>query len=58
MPFPPPPLAAFSTTGNPISLDNNLISSTLWTASLEPGITGTPACLTVCLAVILSPSFP
>ena len=38
-----------------MSFANSLISSTEFTASVEPGITGTPAEWTVWRAVILSP---
>ena len=55
MPRPPPPAAALTIRGKPMALDASIAASTVSTSPSEPGTTGMPASLTVCLALILSP---
>ena len=55
IPFPPPPEEALIMTGKPISFAMASPSSAVYTGSLLPGTTGTPACIMVFLASDLFP---
>ena len=55
MPLPPPPAAALSMMGKPISSAVRTASSTVFTGPGLPGITGTPAFLAAALASSLFP---
>ena len=55
MPFPPPPIEAFSMTGKPISRHTRRASSASFSGSAVPGTTGTPAAIMRWRAAILSP---
>ena len=57
IPLPPPPAAAFTNTGKPISRAAALISASVW-PGVVPGTTGTPAAITVARAMSLSPMMP
>ena len=55
MPRPPPPATALISTGQPILAPSATTSSTEATGPGEPGTSGRPSSLAVCLATILSP---
>ena len=55
MPRPPPPAAAFTSTGKPISRPIASASLSVFTPPSEPGTTGMPSRFAVRLASILSP---
>ncbi len=55
IPRPPPPAAAFTSTGKPISRAIRVASSLVVTAPGEPGTTGMPSFLAVSLAWICPP---
>ena len=55
MPRPPPPEAAFTSTGKPMSLAMRMASTSSVTPPSEPGTQGIPRRLAVRLASILSP---
>ena len=55
MPRPPPPAAAFTSTGKPISRAIASASVSLVMPPSEPGTQGMPSALAVRLASILSP---
>ncbi len=55
MPRPPPPPAAFSNTGKPISCASARASAASLSTPGEPGVVGTPASVAMRLAIALSP---
>ena len=55
IPLPPPPMAAFNITGNPADSAKARASAAVSVAFSLPGITGTPHCLAISRAEVLSP---
>ena len=55
MPMPPPPAAAFTISGKPISWAAATAASTSCRGSVVPAATGTPAAAIVLRALTLSP---